>query len=211
MAASPVQGGSTQRLTRDEARLQTRERLLDAAADVFKRLGYNGASLEAIAEAAGYTKGAIYSNFDTKADLFKALVDRHMDAEIAAQSRQFAGKSLKQMVGELDEVFERQVERDPEWVALEIEFTLAGMRDPEVRERLVAGSEELRDRVGATFDRLLAQGNVEAAFTGRELGVLSNALATGLALQKLLEPDTVDPILLVRAVRRLAGVEDPAS
>ncbi|HKJ03474.1 MAG TPA: TetR/AcrR family transcriptional regulator [Longimicrobiales bacterium] len=200
----------TRRLTRDEARRQTRERLLDAAADEFKRLGYNGASLEAIAEAAGYTKGAIYSNFDTKADLFKALVDRHMDAELAIQSRQFAGKSLEEVIEELDDVFERQVARDPRWVALELEFALAGMRDPEVRRRLVAGSEDLRDRSGATIDALLAEANGTASFTGRELGVLFSAMATGLALQQMLEPETVDPHLLVRASRCLAGIGDAA-
>jgi len=202
-------GEPTQRLTRDEARQQTRERLLDAAADVFKRLGDNGASLEAIAETAGYTKGAIYSNFDTKADLFKALVDRHMNAELAIQARQFAGKSLAQVIEELDVVFERQVGRDPQWIALEIEFALAGMRDPEVRRRLVAGSENLRDRAGASIDALLAKADGTPSFTGRELGVLFSAMATGLALQRMLEPETVDAHLLVRAARRLAGIEDP--
>ena len=202
-------GEQRQRLTRNEARERTRERLLDAAADEFKRRGYHGASLEAIAEAAGYTKGAIYSNFDTKADLFKALVDRHIDAELAIQAQQFAGKSLEEVIQELDEVFERQVERDPQWIALELEFALAGMRDPEVRRRLVAGSEDLRDRTGASIDRLLANAGRAAPFTGRELSVLFNAMATGLALQQMLEPETVDAKLLVRATRRLAGIEDP--
>jgi AcrR family transcriptional regulator len=58
--------GHRRRLTREQARQQTRERLLDSAAEVFKRLGYHGATLEAVAEAAGYTKGAVYSNFETK-------------------------------------------------------------------------------------------------------------------------------------------------
>jgi AcrR family transcriptional regulator len=208
MAGSGKTGEPAHRLTRDEARRRTRERLLDAAADVFKRLGYNGASLEAIAEAAGYTKGAIYSNFETKADLFKALVDRHRDAELATQARQFAGKSLEQMIDEFDDVFERQVKEDPQWIALEIEFALAGMRDPEVRGRLVEGSEELRVKSGASIDSLLAKANLTASFTGRELNVLFNAIGTGLALQQMLEPDTVDPKLFVRAARCLMGLRD---
>ncbi|MGD8320975.1 MAG: TetR/AcrR family transcriptional regulator [Gemmatimonadota bacterium] len=207
MAGPRVNEEPARRLTREEARQQTRERLLDAAADVFMRLGYNGASLEAVAETAGYTKGAIYSNFDTKADLLKALVDRHMDAELATQARQFAGKSLEEVVEELDDVFERQA-GDPHWVALEIELALAGMRDPEVRRRLVAGSEELRAKSGASIDALLAKADRAAPFTGRELSVLFSAMATGLALQRMLEPDTVDSRLLVRAVRRLMGIED---
>lgn len=203
-------GEETQRLSRDEARQQTRERLLDAAAGEFRRRGYNGASLEAIAEAAGYTKGAIYSNFDTKADLFKALVDRSLDAELSTQAQQFAGKSLEEVIEELDEVFQRQVAGDPEWLALELEFVLVGMRDADVRRRLAAGSEELRDKTGASIDHLLAQGDHSSPFTGRELSVLFSALATGLGLQQLLEPETVDPELLVRAVRRLVGIEESA-
>ncbi len=204
-------GEPRQRLTREEARQQTRERLLDAAADEFRRLGYNGASLEAIAEAAGYTKGAIYSNFDTKADLFKALLDRHMDAELTTQAQQFAGKSLEQVIEELDGVFRRQVEQDPEWMALELEFALAGIRDAEVRRRLVAGWQELWDKTGASIDRLLASGDRAPPFTGRELSMLFSALATGLGLQQRLEPGTVDPELLVRAVRRLVGIDEPGS
>lgn len=202
-------GEPTRRLTRDEARQQTCERLLDAAADEFKRLGYRGASLEAIAEAAGYTKGAIYSNFDTKADLLKALVDRHLEAELSVQARQFADKSLEEVIEELDDVFERQVLQDPRWIALELEFALEGMRDPEVRRRLVARSEDLRDQSGASIDRLLARAGRSSPFTGRELGVLFSAMATGLAFQLLLEPGTVDSQLLVRAARCLAGIEDP--
>ncbi len=206
MAGPPVTGESAQRLTREEARQRTRERLLDAAAAVFRRLGYDGASLEEIAETAGYTKGAIYSNFDTKADLFKALVDRHLEAELAVQARQFAGKSLEQVIDEFDDVFERQVKGDPRWIALEIEFALAGMRDPGVRRRLVEGSEDIRIRSGASIDCLLAKSNRTAAFTGRELNVLFNAIATGLALQQMLEPETVDSGLFVRAARTLAGI-----
>ena len=72
------------RLSRDERRAQTRERLLDAAAEVFNRLGYHGASLEAVAEAAGYTKGAVYSNFASKAELFVEVFRDAAKRDLAA-------------------------------------------------------------------------------------------------------------------------------
>jgi len=205
-AGPPMTGESAERLTREEARQQTRERLLDAAAAVFRRDGYDGASLDEIAETAGYTKGAIYSNFDSKADLFKALVDRYREAELAVQARQFAGKSLEQVVDKLDDLFERQVAADPGWIALQIEFVLVARRDPEVRRRIVEGAEERRARAGASLDFLLSRSNRTAAFTGRELGVLFNAIGTGLALQQMLEPEAVDSRLFVRAARALAGI-----
>jgi AcrR family transcriptional regulator len=212
MPATPTGGpvGGGRRLTRDEARKQTRERLLDAAADAFKRLGYHGASLEAVAEAAGYTKGAVYSNFDTKADLFMALLDRYVEAEISGQEGQFAGQTLEEAIDSLDTIFERQIMTDPLWTVLRMEFWLVATRDAEVRRRLVAEAEPYRQGAGEIIDGMLANAGRTAPFTGRELGILLNALATGLAIQLQHEPDAVDPKLLVRAARQLVGLKAAA-
>jgi AcrR family transcriptional regulator len=195
------------RLTRAEARTQTRERLLGAAAEVFKRLGYHGASLEAVAEAAGYTKGAVYSNFATKADLFMALLDRYVEAEVSGQEAQFAGQTLEEAIDSLESIFDRQIMSDPLWTVLRMEFWLVASRDPDVRRRLVADAEPYRQRAGGLIDAMLAKAGRTAPFTGRELGILLNALASGLALQIQHEPDAVDPKLLVRAARQLAGID----
>ncbi|HKD99226.1 MAG TPA: TetR family transcriptional regulator, partial [Micromonosporaceae bacterium] len=63
------------RLSREERKTQTRERLLETARDVLLERGYNAATLDGIALAAGVTKGAVYSNFSSKADLFLAVLD----------------------------------------------------------------------------------------------------------------------------------------
>jgi AcrR family transcriptional regulator len=199
------------RLTREEARRQTRERLLDAASDVFKRLGYHGATLEAVAEAAGYTKGAVYSNFDTKADLFLVLLDRYVQAEVAAQERQLAGMTLEEAIDSLDAIVERQLRSDPMWAVLRMEFWLVAARDPQVRRRLVADAEAYRQRAGEIIDGMLADAGRTAPFTGRELGILINALATGLAVTLQHEPDALEPTLLVRAVRQLVGLDPSAA
>lgn len=207
METSATTNERRRRLTRDEARGQTRERLLDAAADVFKRLGYHGASLEAVAEAAGYTKGAVYSNFDTKADLFMAMLDRYVEAEVSAQEQQFAGQTLEEAIDSLDSIFERQITSDPQWATLRMEFWLAADRDPVVRRRLVSNAEPYRKLAGDLIDAMLAKAGRTTPFTGRDLGILLNALATGLALLVQHEPDAVDPKLLVRAVRQLVGLD----
>jgi AcrR family transcriptional regulator len=196
------------RLSRAEARQQTRERLLAAAADVFKRFGYNGTSLEAVAEAAGYTKGAVYSNFATKADLFMTLLDAYVEAESEAQRRQFADLPLDAFVDALEALFQRQVVQDPDWVILQIEFWLAAVRDPAIRARLLEGAEEHRATTGATIDAKLAAGGISGPFSGREIGILLNAMATGFAIQWQLDPASVDPKLLVRAARRIVGLDD---
>src|SRR6266704_6476696 len=71
------------RLRRDERRQLTRAQLLDAAERVFAREGLRGASVAGIAEEAGYSHGAIYSNFDGKEDLFLVLVEERIDARLA--------------------------------------------------------------------------------------------------------------------------------
>src|SRR5437588_10391841 len=70
------------RLTREEQRAVTRARLLASAAKVFAERGFYGASVEEIADRAGFTRGAFYSNFETKADLFLALLDEHIGKEM---------------------------------------------------------------------------------------------------------------------------------
>lgn len=197
------------RLTREESRRRTRERLLDAAAEVFKRQGYNGASLEAVADAAGYTKGAVYSNFATKADLFVALLERYVDAEAQIQGTEFAEATIGEFIDGLDDIFRRQVADDPGWVVLQIEFWLAAVRDPAIRERLLAGSPDRQRRSAETIEAQLAADGITAPFTGSELSLLMNALATGMAIQYALDPDSVEPRLLVRAARRLVGLAEP--
>ncbi len=195
------------RLSRDEARQLTRERLLDAASEVFKRQGYNGASLDAVAEAAGYTKGAVYSNFATKAELFMALLQRYAARVAAAQEAQLEDGTLEDFIDELDKTLEQQTRSDPEWVLLQLEFFLAAARDPAIRARYLEGSEEGRRETGKVIDAKLKEIGAKSTFNGEEIGVLVNALATGLALNFYLEPEAMDARLFVRAVRVLCGFD----
>src|SRR6202046_4830670 len=79
-----------QRLTRQESRLETRARLLESAAQLFARGGYEGASVDLIAESAGYSKGAFYSNFESKEAIFLELLDIHKRREIEALAQLLA-------------------------------------------------------------------------------------------------------------------------
>src|SRR3954470_11530746 len=75
---------AVEKLTRERRRQQTRDVLIAAATDVFARRGFEGASLEEIAEPAGFTRGAIYKNFDGKEDLFFAVTERLNEQVIEA-------------------------------------------------------------------------------------------------------------------------------
>jgi AcrR family transcriptional regulator len=202
----------TQRLTRDERRAQTRERLLDAAADVFNRLGYHGASLEAVAEAAGYTKGAVYSNFASKAELLAALAERRgAGGTLEPTWQAFVEMPIGDFIDGMGEMLRGQAARDESWDVLTIELWLAAMRDPPLRAVVSHDYRQMREDFGPVIERKLAEEGIATPFTAAELGSLVSAMGSGLILQYYLEPGAVDPELLPRALRRLLGLPSTAA
>ncbi len=135
-----------ERWTRERRLEHTRSLLLDAAEEVFAEKGFTTATLDDIAYAAGYTKGAIYKHFATKEDLFLAVSDRYWRryfdnfAEVMSTSKEIGAR-------ELDDVAERwrQLSRDhgAEHAALGHEFTLYLLRNPDARERVAAKRAEV--------------------------------------------------------------------
>jgi AcrR family transcriptional regulator len=140
---------------RDEQRARTRSELLDAAARVFGARGFHAASVDQVAEAAGYTKGAVYSNFASKQELFLELLDRHLDEAIGA---------LEQLVFDVApedraDRFVAQQDRigvlDRGWFLLEAEFLLYAARNLQVRDRVAARQRRTHDRITALTRRHL--------------------------------------------------------
>jgi AcrR family transcriptional regulator len=195
-----------ERLSREESRQRTRELLLDAAAEVFSRLGYHGASLEAVAEAAGFTKGAVYSNFATKGELFAALLRRYTEQRVAAQNEALESITLAQLADMAGPMLARQAAEQSAWDVLQVEFWLAAMRDPSLRDLLAEGSDELYEASGSRLEEKILEAGVASPFSGPELARLVNALGSGLLLQVYLDPGSVDPALFGRGIRALAGL-----
>src|SRR3954468_13326695 len=139
-----------ERWTRERRLEHTRSLLLDAAEEVFAEKGFMSASLDDIAHAAGYTKGAIYKHFATKEELFLAVSDRYWRryfdnfAEVMSSATQIGAR-------ELEEIAERwrQLSRDrgAEHAALGHEFTLYLLRNPDARERVAAKRSEVVDQL----------------------------------------------------------------
>jgi AcrR family transcriptional regulator len=194
------------RLTREESRQRTRELLLDAAAEVFSRLGYHGASLEAVAEAAGFTKGAVYSNFATKGELFAALLRRSSDQRVEGQIDALGSISIAQLADLSGPMLQEQAREQSTWDILQVEFWLAAMRDPALKRLMCEGTDELYDRMGTVIAEKLEEEGVTSRFSGAELARLVNALGTGLLIQVYLDPDSVDPTLFGRAIRAMASL-----
>jgi AcrR family transcriptional regulator len=201
------------RRTREQRRAATRESLLAAARRVFARSGFHGASVEEVASEAGFSTGALYSNFDGKEDLFLALMEREIDTH---------ARAIAEAVGERPSVSARAaggarqwmttIEREPELVLLFTEFWAYGVRDPQVREQVAARFAQVRE----LLTRLVADGarefGLELELRPDHLAVAIDALADGIARQKLADPDAVPDDLLGRAIAMLiAGASRPAS
>src|ERR1700709_1587257 len=121
------------RLTREQSKAHTRERLLAAARSAFAESGFHGASVEEIASRAGFSTGALYSNFDGKEDLFLVAREREIEehaAEIAAAVRERASVSERAAGGARQ--WMTMIEREPEALLLFMEFWAYGGRDARV-------------------------------------------------------------------------------
>jgi AcrR family transcriptional regulator len=194
------------RLTREQSKANTRERLLDAARSVFASSGFHGASVEEIASAAGFSTGALYSNFDGKEDLFLALMER----EITEHSREIA-----EAVARRASVAERatggaaawmtMIEREPELLLLFMEFWAYGVRDPQVRPKVAARFAQVRELLTSLVAEAAREFDLELELPAEHLAVAIDALADGIARQKLADPDAVPDELMGRVLSLLLG------
>jgi AcrR family transcriptional regulator len=164
-----------------DRRSATRARLLDAALDVFAAKGLHGASVEDLATAAGFTKGALYSNFATKEELFGAVIDEQGHRMIAA-----VREVMSSHAHEIDDnpALSASPEADPllaevltringighRWYLLESEFQLYGLRSEEGRDLYAAHCAHFRGELGGLLEELLAR-------KGRRLTVPREQLA----------------------------------
>jgi AcrR family transcriptional regulator len=206
------------RLTREQSREQTRERLLTAARSVFARGGFRGASVEEIASEAGFSTGALYSNFESKEDLFLALMEREIDSHAAEISRAVAEQvSISDRATGGARQWMTMIEREPEALLLFMEFWAYGVRDPQMRQKVAARFAQMRQ----VLTTLIADGvrdfDLELLIPAEQLAVAIDALADGIARQKLADPDAVPDelmgrvlALLLAAVSRPAGSSPPA-
>jgi AcrR family transcriptional regulator len=172
--ASPPAGT---RLTREQSRAKTRERLLVAARSVFARGGFHGASVEEIASEAGYSTGALYSNFEGKEDLFVALMEREIEEhaqEIASAVRAQASISDRAAGGARQ--WMTMIEREPEALLLFMEFWAYGVRDAGVRPKVAARFAQMRE----VLTMLIAEGardfDLELTIPAEHLAVAIDAL-----------------------------------
>src|SRR4029453_6243198 len=134
------------RLTRAQRRQQTRDQLLDAAGQVFARRGFHAATIDEVAEAAGYTKGAVYSNFASKDDLVLALLDKHLAAQFQQIEALDDIESCEELRAALAGRTEQEFAAARDFGVLLVEFSLYAMRNPAAQAELAKRYRQLRGR-----------------------------------------------------------------
>lgn len=186
-SAQPVR---RKRLTREESKAITRESVLGAAAQVFARRGFHGASMEDVAETAGFSKGAIYSNFAGKEDLFLALLDQHVDAKMEAFAAVFEAENTPW--GRLDALAAASsptVASERDWCLLATEFWLYAAREPKVGLKLAARRLAARDRIAGLVEAHARESGRQVAGRPEDLASLLIAAGEGLRMQEYVEPE----------------------
>ena len=201
------------RLSRAEQNDRNRALLLAAARRVFLARGYYAATLEQIADEAGFSKGVVYSRFASKADMFLALLEDRIEeraAQNAGAAKELAGS------GDFDALLDlaQQAERAaPGWRLLVTEFRIHAARDPELNRRYAALHARAVEGIARALVSISEGPGETLPSPPRQLAELVLAIEAGLALEQSANPDALggpDLPVLRRLTSWLASAPVPA-
>jgi AcrR family transcriptional regulator len=184
------------RLTRSERAALTRRGLLDVAERRFFSDGYHGTSLDEVAEDAGYTKGAVYSAYQSKAGLFLALLDEIIDRRLEELRLMLEPHATGE--GKLAALARQPIdERYARFSLLAIEFLVHAARDPTMLADFAERYERLRHGIAGFCPR-------SGALDPQQWALVTLALSNGLALERLVDPTVVPGNLMATVQAQLA-------
>ncbi len=170
------------RLTRAQQQAVTRERLLAAAERVIDRYGFGGASIDLISAEAGYSKGAIYSNFESKEAVFLELLRQYMERDMAALER-IVGLDSEELSAALTRWLET-MDSETDCPLLVTELQLQARRSPAFAERYYALQEQQTRTLAKILERYFEAASRPLPLDPLDLARLMTALAHGLSLQR---------------------------
>lgn len=187
-------------MTRVERQRRTRDELVDAAERLFSKQGFHATSIDAVAAEAGFTKGAVYSNFESKEDLFFAVYQRRVDRRVEQMEA-----AIREASSPLEAIHRMipgaggRPQAEDGWLAVFFEFWAHVLRHPELRERFARQHRRVIEPL-ATASRELAGERMrpEEAY---EIATARFAMQLGLQLERLTQPDVVDADLSRRMGR----------
>ena len=190
-----VSGAPPKRLTRAEQQAETRRLLLAAADRVFTEHGFHAARLEDIAAQAGYTRGAVYSNFKNKDELALAIIEDRV-ATAKALMEDLAA-SYGGDVGGMEaagQEFSKLIEQNS-WGPLFLEFVTHASRHPDLAQRLRALYRGMADAIARVLEASASRAGVALPAPSERLALIMLAASDGSSLERMIDPDRIDATL----------------
>ncbi len=197
------------RLTRKEKQAETRARLLDAAEQVFLRSGLQGSSVEEIAAEAGFTRGAFYSNFKSKEELFVELLQDRVYRQYAAMAMEAQAQPgsprerLRWGIERLKEPYEKE---DGRWLfRLWLECLTLATRDEEFRKLAATFWSGNRELIAEQTKEVFEEVGRQPPLPPKQIATAMIALDIGLVVQHVVDPEEVPLDLYVPLFDLLIG------
>jgi AcrR family transcriptional regulator len=176
--------------TRRERQAETRSSLLGSAAKLFCRHGLEGTSVEDVAQDAGYTKGAFYSNFRSKEELFLVMLDERFSAQLERIDSLLGGdEEPGEEARHAARDFIRSLHGEEEWRRLYFEFVAYASRNEGFRRELAARHRALRARLAEIYRRWSADFPADPPFPIEDIAAMTDFMADGFLLDQLIDPD----------------------
>ena len=193
---------------RRPGRAAVRRRLLDAALEVFAEYGFASANLDQVAAAAGLTKGAIYSNFTSKDDLFFAMMKdqalNRVEAVRTVLGATSPGTQGQQTLHDIGRLLTEAFTEQHEWQLVFLDFWRRAVRDDDVRAQFVAHRRALRAAIADPVEQILGQAPALGELTVDDVVTVVLALNNGLAIEQYVDPDLVSDDLFGRVLAWLS-------
>lgn len=197
------------RLSRKETHAQTRVRLVETAKTLFLARGYNATSLGQVAEAAGYTKGAVYSNFATKHELGLAVLESVRTDRVGVLLERLAGaNTFEDRLAAFGGWAETYI-GDVGWTSLEVEFATSTRHLREVRTALSEQRRLITGLLGALIEDQAKAFDIALTKPAEEIATHLLALGIGLGVQRAFDPELPVTVLLDELARLASAA--PAS
>jgi AcrR family transcriptional regulator len=195
------------RLTRPQQVERNRDRVLGAARQVFSDAGYARASLDAIAERAGFSKGVVYSQFDSKADLFLALLEQRIAARAAENLAAVEQQDPRAALAVMLRIADRGTREERHWQRALIEFRAQASYDKALTRRYAALHQRTVEQLTTLLSDLCARAGVDPGVSPRTLAEFVLAVGNGVTLERATSSRALPTGELIVLVTRALGLE----
>jgi AcrR family transcriptional regulator len=177
-------------MTRREKQQRTRSSLLRAAGKVFCRNGLEGTSVDQVAQAAGYTKGAFYANFKSKEELFLVMLDERFARELERIDAALAGSGEPHTEARAAAADFIHFAGDEDWPRLYFQFVAHAARDDEFRQELATRQQAMREKLAGTFARWKSglDHDDQPPLPLEDVAAMIYCMADGFLVDRIIEP-----------------------